>query len=250
MTIPSDFNQDVQDWINAQNQADAIDAEYKTEISSLMSQIKEYEDWIKGGKKGPEQGMPPAQALWVFQTEVAPLISQSSEYKIEQEADALNVSNDLRNAITSSQNAFNQIITDLNNKTTPSSSDVTSLLDSLQALSGMINDQGAQNIFGPGTVTSMNGFIASVTNIVGNPTSLQNFFTNYQNALNSGDPVPPEVNMISTAFNNLNQSVSGMSTTTQTQMQYLQQNLQQFFAIYKSIFDDYSNLNSYIISKT
>lgn len=250
MTIPSDFNQNVQDWTNCQTEISCIDSQYQNELDLLIAQIKEHAAWVKGGKVGPEQGLDPAQALWMFQTQVAPLISENSEYQIKQEADALNIANDLRNTITSAQDDLNQIINDLNNKQQPIDQQISDMINSLQSLSSMINDKGAQGIFGPDTTSSMNGFISTITNVVGNPQSMQTFINNYQQAMSAGEPVPPEVNSLTTAFNNLNQSVSGMSSTIQTQMQYYQQNLQQFFAIYKSVFDDYSTLNSYIISKT
>jgi hypothetical protein len=72
----------------------------------------------------------------------------------------------------------------------------------------------------------------------------------YQDATRAGQPVPPEFTTITSNFNQLNQMISGVSSSIQMQMQYLNQNLQQFFGIYKSFFDDYSQLSSYVIQKT
>ena len=72
----------------------------------------------------------------------------------------------------------------------------------------------------------------------------------YCAAVKSGQPPDQVFSLTTSSFNNLNQSVSGISSSIQAQMQYLNQNLQQYFGIYKSFFDSYSQLSSYIVNKT
>jgi hypothetical protein len=55
---------------------------------------------------------------------------------------------------------------------------------------------------------------------------------------------------VTSDFTSMNQSVSGISSQIQAQMNYLNQSLQQYYSIYKSIFDSFSNYMSYIIQKS
>jgi hypothetical protein len=76
------------------------------------------------------------------------------------------------------------------------------------------------------------------------------YASKYNAAVNQGQPPDQVFSLTTSSFNNLNQSVSGISSSIQAQMQYLNQNLQQYFGIYKSFFDSYSQLSSYIVNKT
>ena len=76
------------------------------------------------------------------------------------------------------------------------------------------------------------------------------YASKYNAAVKSGQPPDQVFSLTTSSFNNLNQSVSGISSSIQAQMQYLNQNLQQYFGIYKSFFDSYSQLSSYIVNKT
>lgn len=72
----------------------------------------------------------------------------------------------------------------------------------------------------------------------------------YSQAATGGQGLPTVFSDIQGNFNNMNQSVSGVSSYIQTQMQYLNQNLQQYFSVYSNFFSDYNTLNSYIVSKS
>jgi hypothetical protein len=55
---------------------------------------------------------------------------------------------------------------------------------------------------------------------------------------------------VTSDFTSMNQSVSGISSQIQASMNYLNQSLQQYYSIYKSIFDSFSNYMNYIIQKS
>lgn len=71
----------------------------------------------------------------------------------------------------------------------------------------------------------------------------------YNNAVSNGMPVSQIFSTFTSNFNNLNESVSGISSAIQAQMQYLNSNLQEYLGVYKNFFDDYANLSTYIVNK-
>lgn len=71
----------------------------------------------------------------------------------------------------------------------------------------------------------------------------------YKNAVEEGQPVSQIFGTFVSNFNNLNQSVSGISSAIQAQMQYLNNNLQEYLGVYKHFMDDYANLSTYIVNK-
>lgn len=72
----------------------------------------------------------------------------------------------------------------------------------------------------------------------------------YKQGTSGGATLPTVFNNITSNFNSLNQSVSGVSSYIQTQVQFLNQNLQQYFSVYNNFFNDFNTLNSYIVSKS
>jgi phage-related protein len=183
---------------------------------------------------------------------------------MQTQTDALNIASDLRNDITGAQNAYNQLVAEIEKeKVSPkapintaahqcASNAAKQLSGFLAKLSAEFNLTKLKGVFPSGTISSLHNYIKTIKD--NGQASGKGFVSTmsgmYWNVFNSHGVVPPQFTQITNAFNDLNQSVSGISSSIQAQMQYLNQNLQQFFGIYKSFFDDYSQLSSYIVNRT
>jgi hypothetical protein len=294
------INSSAKDWNNANSAFNSVVNEYKQEIQCLY--------------KMSEAGNP-GLALWLFQTQCMPMATQSCQYSMQKEADALNIANELRNAISNVQNAYNNVINDIENGNSGQGvQDAAALSNALKKLSGLVNNTDISQILSKSNISTINGFIKTISGALYGPPAWQHrqtvdtsphqtlkhsvwqtwswepdgtggltqytyttsrswntmtthpvtkticYYDNggiydtlksfYNEAVKNGQPVPPQFTTITSNFNQLNQMISGVSSSIQMQMQYLNQNLQQFFGIYKSFFDDYSQLSSYVIQKT
>ena len=247
------INSSINDWTNTNSYMDSINQQYETDLNSIMDAMK-------------YQGMSPGLALWLFQTRCMPDATNSCEAQIKLEADALNVANAIRNDVTNAQNDWNQVVAYLGKP-----NDGTGYLNGVkmyQDLSKLENDlhiPGITKILGGSNIQSLSGFIQTIkTNVdppAGYSSTIANNIYDYihylynqaaptQSGATPAGPLPPQFATVTQSFNSLNQSVSGISSSIQAQMQYLNQSLQQYFGIYKSFFDSYSQFSSYIINKT
>lgn len=237
----------IANWRSAQLQYMSCVQDYKTELASLVA-------LARSGHA--------AEALWLFQLQLMPLATQSCEYQMEQESDALNIANTIRAQITSIQNDYNQAISDIEagQNTAAAAAAAGSMMHGLSDLKSILKINGMTAILGRSNISGMNGYISNVrwqllgynkpnAGLTGSYVynELQQY---YNQAVLNGQSVPPIFNELNSNFTNLNQSVSGVSSYIQTQMQYLNQNLQQYFSIYGNFFQDYNTLNSYIVSKS
>lgn len=232
----------IQQWNQTQAEESQLKQEYLAEIQKLLA-------IAKSGN--------PGEALYLFQLEAMPMITQSGEYQMKLQAEALGISNQLRNAITNAQNAYNDLLNQVESGTTALGKSAAKVLSQdLEQLQDLLKTSGLTQIFGShgaSQINNFNSFIKSITNNMNGANGTRaysNLKHLYSNIQKQGGIMPPAFNNITTNFDNLNQSVSGISSTIQSQMQTLNQNLQQYFGIYKSFFDDFSQLNSYIISRS
>lgn len=312
-------------WRSAGAAYEAAAENYHSWIMSLWNGVVCY---MRQNTHGPgTPGISPSTALWLFQTQCMPTATNSMEYNLEQENDALSVSNSLRSLISGAQNTYNRVVNDIENgisqrQVLPHGSVITgpkslgnALVAQLKNLSGILNNvPGLNLIMGSANLADLQGYVNGLEHMLsGDPivehiVSLHthNGVTHYNSALitytiyinpyngrgtkvnytvwnrvshnwqnisrichsvqlaggvysklrsaysqavNAGKQVPPVFSDVTSNFNNLNQSVSGVSSYIQTQMQYLNQNLQQYFSVYSNFFQDYNTLNSYIINK-
>ncbi len=247
------INSSITDWTNTNSYMDSINHQYETDLNSIMNAMK-------------YQGMSPGLALWLFQTRCMPDATNSCEAQIKLEADALNVANCIRNDITNAQNDWNQVVALLgkpNNGTGYING--TKMYFDLSKLEHDLHIPGMTKILGGSNIQSLSGFIQTIKTNVEPPPGWGGAYYdifNYCEGLYSQaipirpipgtapGPLPPQFATVTQSFNSLNQSVSGISSSIQAQMQYLNQSLQQYFGIYKSFFDSYSQFSSYIINKT
>lgn len=292
----------VSNWNSINKLLQQINEEYKQDLQSLICMCRTMHD--------------PGKALWLFQLDCMPLLTQSGECNMQLESDALNIANAIRSDVTSAQNAWNNFLNDLaEGNTAAGKSAVKALQSALNQVSKDIHQPGMTKILGSNGVKSISSFLSALKNatsgVPGNhmtnkatrvpetvwhskvvwntgmtkwftglpkittkggdahhtrwasgvtritkfiPTSVPNtawsrLYSEFHKAVHSGGQLPPELSNITTTFNELSQSVSGVSSSIQTQMQYVNQNLQQLFGTYSSFFQDFSQLNSYIINQ-
>lgn len=246
--IASAYNQAISDYAS-------VAQEYREELENLIAAIK-------SGK------MTADHALWLFQLTCMPDATKGCEYQMSSEADALNAASAIRNQIINANNAYNNEINLINNMqnnpghTASAVAIAKSLYGALGQISNLIHNLKLTGMLGSSNANDIHGYIQQITNAI-NPApnftpapghTGQVIYTNInrmiQQAEKQGMPLPPQLNQIQSNFNNLNQSVSGVSSYIQTQMQYLNQNLQQYFSVYNNFFSDYNTLNAYIVSKS
>jgi hypothetical protein len=301
----------INDWSNTQNNIHKVNEFYVNELNYALGLITS----TLGSKTNP------CLAFWIFQTQCLPATTQSSEYQMQLESDALDIATFIRNSITNAQNAYNTLISDIengyiNNGAPPGTPNAVTaaheLSTGLNQISSDLHIKNMTKILGGSNLSTIEGFIQMIrSNAQGNVSSFNQtvwhtLFTTtvcwnggwswadgvakvtkgpgknchtihppkgesaqvvqvpginnagfltylegiYQRSIANGQPLPGAFSNITSGFNGAVQSVSGISSNIQAQMQYLNQNLQQYFGIYKSIFDDYSNLTSYIVSKS
>lgn len=241
--------------------------------ANIASTKNQYQDWVahilSAIRSDPKSAghMSPAAALWMFQTEIIPLATQNCEYQAEQQAAALNIANGIRTVITGAQTSFNNWLTNKAANQPGGQQNISLALSGLNQLKADLKVKGVTAVF----TTTMRNNLSQMANGLfnnmdpkGNAQADNSYMSKlYNQAITSstgtgsgsayhviGGPIPPFFNQVTTSFNNLNQSVSGISSSISTQMQYLQQSLQQYFAVYKNFFDDFSNLTSFILNKT
>jgi hypothetical protein len=239
--IVSQYN----NWSNDSKLLSDITDWYKQEIAQIIELLKEH----KAGS-----------AFWLFQTQGLSLLTQHGEASLKVEADALGISSSIQNQITNCQNAFNNLINNIENNGSFQSGEAlaSALSKQLSALEQDLGLHGMNNIFGSTNLKNLVGYVEGIKSNLHDappgysyePLLYYAMYGCYRVATNNGQPVPEQFNQISSSFSGATQSVSGLSSSIQAQIQYLNQNLQQYFGIYKSFFDDYSNLSSYIVSHT
>lgn len=227
---------------------------YRTELQALLAAMH-------SGK------MTADHALWMFQLTCMPEATQGCEYQMASESDALMAANSIRNQITSAQNAMNDTQTLINdiakgNHTASAIAAAKDLYSQLGKISKFIHSFNLTTILGNSNLEDINGYIKDISNAI-NPNPNQPppagmtgkvIYSNIANLINQatsqGTGVPTQLTTIQSNFNNLNQSVSGVSSYIQTQMNYLNQNLQQYLSVYNNFFSSYNTLNGYIVSKS
>lgn len=255
-----------QDYKNNNSNYGAVASAYKAELEGLI-------DAMHSGK------ITAGNALWMFQLTCMPDATQGCEYQMAAENDALLAANAIRNQITNAQNAYNQEMNFFNKGNLPSAkasnlspkqkaalsaaeSVAKKLYSALGEIEKFIHSFHLTAILGASNVKVISGYVQNITNAI-NPNPGQGFpphqtgkdiYSNLNKmmsgATKNGQTLPSSFNQITSNFNNLNQTVSGVSSYIQTQMQYLNQNLQQYFSVYNNFFSDFSSLNAYIVNKS
>ena len=289
------LNSQINAYNSINNQYLEMNALYASDLKSLVAWMKQDPTHRAG------------EALWRFQMWVMPDATQSCEYHMALEADALNIANTIRNDITNAQNDYNNVENNIIGKNTAAAkSAANQLSNDLKKLSQDLGAHGLTKIIGVTGLSTLKNYLSNIKeNIHGDmkQSRVSHYVTTgythiswtsvvvvgrddyytvhksrlspyqksgithvktsgpggiytylnyvYSQATKAGsNSIPPAFSNITSGFNNLNQSVSGISSTIQAQMQYLNNNLQQFFGIFKSFFDDFSQLSSYITQKS
>jgi hypothetical protein len=241
------------DYQSANNAYALVAADYKTELLGLL-------DAIKSGKMSADH------ALWMFQLRCMPDATQGCEYQMQSESDALLAANAIRNQITQAQNDYNSALAlaegpNRAGHTASACQAAKNMYSALGAVSNLIHNFNLTKMMGASAVADIQGYIKNISNNINpNPnhaprnhtgSRIYNYLVTLINqATVNGQAVPPQFNLITSNFNNLNQSVSGVSSYIQTQMNYLNQNMQQYLSVYNNFFTDFNTLNAYIVSKS
>lgn len=239
-------------------------------------QAAHYHDWLENLVEQMHQylqhsgttGVSPTMAMYLFNLMCMPSATSGFQCNVAQESEALNISNAVRSQITNAQNAYNNVISNIENDNWHSGTlAAQQLLTDLRQLCRLLNVTGMTAIFGASNIADLKNLVetnkqlTSATNY--NPGHyntgwyvFNKLYNQYNNIFNpgyvggQGGTVPTVFSNITANFNSLNQSVSGVSSYIQTQVQFLNQNLQQYFSVYNNFFNDFNTLNSYIVSKS
>lgn len=242
------FQGAINDWYNAQNEYEETALNYKQELQDLLAKIKAHK-------------IDPGTALYLFTLTCLPMETNAQEFHMQQESDALNIANALRSKITNSQDAYNQVINNIQGGGGAASgcAAACALNKDLNSLRNLLETPGLNCILGASNLQGINCAINNIQDVVlpsnakGNTDGSKTYNvlkSMYNAAVNQGQSVPTGLNTIQSNYQNMNQSVSGVSSYIQTQLNFLNQNLQQYFSAYSNFFSDFNTLASYIVSKS
>lgn len=218
---------------------------YNSDVAFKKMQETDLEQSVKDLLTAWKEGKVSAQyAIYMFMLSCMPQIISSSESDIKVEADALNVATDVRQKITNAQNIYNKLVEAIQNKDeTNGKLYEKQLNDALDSLNQDLSAPGIDQVLTEEGVDSLKGFINSLKTSGGSPNFYQTLYSAYWDH-NQSNTV---FQNITSDFTSMNQSVSGISSQIQAQMSYLNQSIQQYFSVYKSMMDSEVNLSSYII---
>lgn len=225
---------------------------YRTELQALLAAMH-------SGK------MTADHALWMFQLTCMPEATQGCEYQMASESDASLAATSIRGQITKAADAMNQgqsLIQASGNHTASAVAAAKNFYSQLGEITKFINQFKLTAILGQSNLKDIQSYIKDITNAINPnpnvPPSIGHTGSRIYSHMNwlmkqapsQGAGLPTQLNTVQSNINNMNQSVSGVSSYIQTQMNYLNQNLQQYLSVYSQFFSSYNTLNGYITSKS
>ena len=101
-------------------------------------------------------------ALWLFQLECMPAVTNTCQYNMQLESDALNIANDLRGDITNAQNDYNVMIADIEKGGGGGSAAASKLLKDINTLKHALGIHGITKIMQTNSISNIKwraGFI-------------------------------------------------------------------------------------------
>jgi hypothetical protein len=218
---------------------------YNSDVAFKKSQDADVDKSIHDLLKAWKEGKVSAQyAIFMFMLSCMPQIISSSESDIKIQADALNVATDVRQKITNAQNIYNKLVEAIKNKDEANGKLYEKQLnEALDSLNQDLSTTGIDQVLTEEGINSLKGFIDSLKTSGGSP----NFYQTLYNAYWDHNQSNTVFQNITSDFTSMNQSVSGISSQIQAEMSYLNQAIQQYYSVYKSMMDSESNLSQYII---
>lgn len=218
------------------------DVAFKSEQEASLE--KSIEELLAAWKEGKISSQ---YAIYAFMLSCMPQIIASSETDIKLQADALNVATDVRGKITDAQNSYNKLVEAIqNNDETSGKLYERQLNDALASLGQDLSIPAIADVLTEDGVDTLKGFIDGLKTTGGAP----NFYQTLSSAYRDHDRSNTVFQEMTTDFTSMNQSVSGISSQIQAQMSYLNQAIQQYYSVYKSMMDSQANLTQYVVQHT
>lgn len=170
-----------------------------------------------------------------------------------------NIDTDLRNMVGAAQDGFNSAMNDNSdpsnpNKVTPQQvqdgEKIKTNIDQLEAFLKWQQSLGKNSIIDSGTLDNMLSAISSMKGAIGpndwkDPGAIAHDINGWTSA-NNGQ-YSPQLKAFQDAFQTLNQSTSALSTSTNTQLQFMTQNYKQYLGIDQSDIQAETKLTSAMI---